>query len=571
MGENTNLYNPPMIQNQGYAAASNWQQYQLFKPLYTKQQLQTNYADKFNKWYNSSNLLNINYGKGNGLSARSSVSAEGNGGDNKQSFTDKFKNSGWGKGAGMAGQMLSQGYDSIPTMDEVHNSNDQLAADIRGTASKALLSSGNPYAMAAGAGLMILDKTGGFTDASEGLGGGNDFLNTVSAAALPFAGYFTGKTEKYNMSDILSSSSSYTGTAANGTTTMKNANAKILFGRSRANNMIREQQRKDFLAQDIIGEGKDRVRAASWEGNIFRNQTDLNGGMGRLHLAKYGTKLPSKKDLIKVRSILTHKFGGNLLPPKPEFYSILAYEEIQEFKEGGQLNVIPEGALHTRKHHMEDADNLTKKGIPVVDKDGEQQAEIERDEIIFRKEVTQKLEELMKDGSDKAAIEAGKLLVTEIFENTDDRTGLIMSIVGEDPLNEELLSKMQDGGSISKKYKYDTPWKFMKYLNSTGRGLDNDYDYESFYNDKDAYLNWESKEENNPGKAPMPSTYKRPSHITYSDEGYGWKESDKDGWTFTVSPRQQSLRSYDDYVNYWNKNEPSSTLIYNDKTYKVPK
>jgi hypothetical protein len=47
----------------------------------------------------------------------------------------------------------------------------------------------------------------------------------------------------------------------------------------------------------------------------------------------------------------------------------------------------------------------------VIDNKGEQQAEIELNEIIFNLEVTQKLEELCKDGSDKAAIEAGKLLV----------------------------------------------------------------------------------------------------------------------------------------------------------------
>nr|DAX09051.1 MAG TPA: hypothetical protein [Bacteriophage sp.] len=31
----------------------------------------------------------------------------------------------------------------------------------------------------------------------------------------------------------------------------------------------------------------------------------------------------------------------------------------------------------------------------------------------------------MKDGSDEAAVEAGKLLVKEILFNTNDRTGLI--------------------------------------------------------------------------------------------------------------------------------------------------
>jgi hypothetical protein len=35
-------------------------------------------------------------------------------------------------------------------------------------------------------------------------------------------------------------------------------------------------------------------------------------------------------------------------------------------KEGGTFNVIPDGALHKNKHNMEDAEGLTKKGIPVV-------------------------------------------------------------------------------------------------------------------------------------------------------------------------------------------------------------
>ena len=73
-------------------------------------------------------------------------------------------------------------------------------------------------------------------------------------------------------------------------------------------------------------------------------------------------------------------------------------------------------------------ETITKKGIPVVDTKGEQQAEIEKNEIIFRKEVTIKIEELAKDGSDEAALECGKLLATEILENTDDRTGLTKTL-----------------------------------------------------------------------------------------------------------------------------------------------
>lgn len=108
--------------------------------------------------------------------------------------------------------------------------------------------------------------------------------------------------------------------------------------------------------------------------------------------------------------------------------------ETPEIEETTQKNIIPEGALHKNKHHIEHTEGLTKKGIPVVDNDGNQQAEVEKEEIIFSLEVTKKLEELYKDyynsdksqkEKDEAAVEAGKLLVYQILFNTDDRTGLI--------------------------------------------------------------------------------------------------------------------------------------------------
>ena len=85
---------------------------------------------------------------------------------------------------------------------------------------------------------------------------------------------------------------------------------------------------------------------------------------------------------------------------------------------------------------MDHAEGLTKKGIPVIDEDGEQQAEIELNEIIFTLEVTKQLEEYYdifysEDATNKekeqAALGAGKLLVYQILENTEDRTGLIES------------------------------------------------------------------------------------------------------------------------------------------------
>ena len=96
------------------------------------------------------------------------------------------------------------------------------------------------------------------------------------------------------------------------------------------------------------------------------------------------------------------------------------------------MNVIPEGALHARKNNMEGAgEDFTAKGIPVVDNKGEQQAEIEKEEVIFTKDLTEFIEENMKkyneEGSnkDEIAIKVGKRLTKELLTNTDDRTGLI--------------------------------------------------------------------------------------------------------------------------------------------------
>ena len=122
--------------------------------------------------------------------------------------------------------------------------------------------------------------------------------------------------------------------------------------------------------------------------------------------------------------------------PKNKKGGSLGDSDIPETEETNQKNVIPEGALHKNKHHMEHAEGLTKKGIPVIDDDGEQQAEIEHSEIIFTLEVTKKLEEYYKifysdeatnKEKEQAALDAGKLLVYQILENTEDRTGLIDS------------------------------------------------------------------------------------------------------------------------------------------------
>lgn len=139
---------------------------------------------------------------------------------------------------------------------------------------------------------------------------------------------------------------------------------------------------------------------------------------------KYELKWYNSKDpeAIKFRNAYDLDMSGDYYKYVPK-----------KFAEGGKVNVIPDGALHAHKHHLEDIspeyEQVTSKGIPVVtEEEGgklKQHAEIERNEIIFRLEVTKKLEELMKDGSDDAAIEAGKLLAHEIINNTVDNTGLM--------------------------------------------------------------------------------------------------------------------------------------------------
>lgn len=142
---------------------------------------------------------------------------------------------------------------------------------------------------------------------------------------------------------------------------------------------------------------------------------------------KEGGQLEESKEWTPIISLDIQKLeeGGKTDKPK---------QEPEKVEETNQKNVIPEGALHAHKHHMENAEDLTKKGIPVVDNNGEQQAEIERNEIIFSLEVTKQLEDLHKryqgytntqKEKDELAIEAGKLLVYEILHNTEDRTGLI--------------------------------------------------------------------------------------------------------------------------------------------------
>lgn len=461
--------------------------------------------------------------------------------------------------------------DAFPTPNADLNSNNSAVIDIRKGISNALLGAGvvNPIFAAVGAGMKVIDATGGFASASKGLGGTNDTLNIVSSF-LPGAGWFSGKTEKYKIgSDTKAMSSSYAGTLSDDTKVSQNAGAKILFGRSKANDKIRTAKVRDRIISNIKDEAESDYQSAATmtQSKAIQNQFELRGGFNQTlaRAGKLGMKIHKAKQISRFIKQPILKNGGSFdfkvpdnvfIPTSQEqdndFFSSLKFDDIQEFqkggqfsksrsleeliayakevnprfiqrlsepikyielpdgrkathlmswttvddkpfvysqiqedengnlkdygkdavnralknkngfflnnneeaelftndgyksgwkeffqkfKDGGQMNLIPEGNLHARLHHMEDADSLTKKGIPVVDMDGNQQAEIEVNELVLTLEVTNKLEDLYKkfydektSNKDELAIEAGKLLSKEIMENTDDKTGLIEQV-----------------------------------------------------------------------------------------------------------------------------------------------
>lgn len=257
--------------------------------------------------------------------------------------------------------------------------------------------------------------------------------------------------------------------------------------RRKANNLINTARQQQNIMTNISDEYQDQLANKS-DLAYIRYNTDINGGYQQQYVraAKQGAIL-NRIQLRKQREggVLSNQLHSkiNLETQEVEWKPVINInQETPEFKDGGELvnnqetiqetnsawqpninletiqimeeggktdkskqesekveetnqkNVIPEGALHAHKHHMENAEGLTKKGIPVVDNKGEQQAEVEKNEIIFSLEVTKQLENLYKryqeytntqKEKDELAIEAGKLLVYEILHNTIDRTGLI--------------------------------------------------------------------------------------------------------------------------------------------------
>lgn len=289
--------------------------------------------------------------------------------------------------------------------DKDINSLDATTKKMRGMIEDGLVSSGNPWLMAAGVMSKGLGKLGMFGDASSGLGTANDIANTLGSF-IPGVGWLSKKTKELQQNQEVMASSGFGGLKNDVTNAAKNAGGRFLFGVGKANSMIGKAEANQIAAANVLDTNKLALNSSSNPLFSNRSQMLLSGGYNTMS-AKNGAKL---YNLQEAKRILSNR--------------------LQSFKQGGAVNVIPDGALHKNRHHLEDIDekfeDVTTKGIPVITeaKNGDiiQQAEVEKEEIIFNLEVTKKLEELMEKGTDEAAIEAGKLLTEEILRNTIDNT-----------------------------------------------------------------------------------------------------------------------------------------------------
>ena len=304
----------------------------------------------------------------------------------------------------LANSALNAGLNAFGKQADNISGGEQVFSKGTDLAFNAALKTGNPYAIGAAAvlkGVDYLNRFAGTTAKKQGTigldtGGYNFQLNTQAGKKNTLFGTIGGKTKRANM-------------------------------------LTAYDDKQNLAAGNATYTNKQNIQAAQNFGQDVssKNQQSLFGGLNtNILAAKNGTKInPSElRNLVKKaqRGLKLQKFE----------------EKIEVFEQGGKMNVIPEGALHARKHNLPDdiAEQVTDKGIPVVtyEEGGElnQQAEIEHSELIFNKSVTDKLEALhkqfnetdSKEEQNKIALECGKLLTTEILENTQDNTNLIDTI-----------------------------------------------------------------------------------------------------------------------------------------------
>ena len=241
--------------------------------------------------------------------------------------------------------------------------------------------------------------------------GKDQLVNSIPGMKL--LNFSVGKTKDFGLNEQVQSSG-YCGSAAQISDAKNDAGKNVgaitaMFGnKKKLNKKINKAIQTQDKVDDLLTEGNLALdtQAEMADNVALENRFEQSGGWsGSIAVGKKGLKLSDKNCAAQV---LKKKDTNN------------------------EQSFIPGGALHAHRHSLKShdetlADSVTRKGVPVVTfEDGgeiEQHAEIERGEIIFRLEISQKLEELWKDGSEEAMIEAGKLIAEEVVTNTKDKSG----------------------------------------------------------------------------------------------------------------------------------------------------
>lgn len=256
----------------------------------------------------------------------------------------------------------------------------------------------------------------------------NNVLGGLSNMTFGAGNAFSTRLNDFNLTtDTQSMFGAYGGTGQNMMAAKQLSGKNILFNKNQYGSLVNDS----IINQDLLTNlkiGNDNVissvpyNASNIESRNFKKIYGMTGQNYNTRAGKQGLKLLSRAELNKI-------YSAKKIDKEPE-------ENVQKFQNGGSI-LIPDGKLHAHKHHMDEvhpelAEDLTKKGIPVIatDDKGEitQVAEIEKQEIILEKSLTDKIEELWKDGSEEAMIKAGKLIVKTLFNNCDDNANLIEEV-----------------------------------------------------------------------------------------------------------------------------------------------
>jgi len=178
---------------------------------------------------------------------------------------------------------------------------------------------------------------------------------------------------------------------------------------------------KDFAYQQLNlqeqGAARQRAASATNDPGYYSNAFAKKGGTIPMDIQMF---------LDEVKVAYKKKYGG---PIYSREVAGPGKSRLVNFRAGGSTSVIPKGVYHGRKNELGD------KGIPVVvEREGgelEKVAEIEHNELILRKAVTNEVEQRTKiyknNPDDKNNLYMlGALIFNEVTKNTIDNQGELL-------------------------------------------------------------------------------------------------------------------------------------------------